>query len=70
MLGVGKTTPLFKKDKMKEQIIPAKELEANKEIYLKQLKFINGLLHQPITDNEVVKIKIINNTFVINVRPK
>jgi hypothetical protein len=37
-------------------------------MYLKQLKKINNLLHQPITKNEIVTIKIIDDTIVISVK--
>jgi len=53
---------------MKEQIIPSEQFKANKEMYLKQLKKINNLLHQPITKNEIVTIKIIDDTIVISVK--
>ena len=55
---------------MKEQIITQKELEANKELYLKHLKKLNKALNQPITENDEVRTAVINNTLVINVRPK
>jgi hypothetical protein len=53
---------------MKEQIIPAEQFKANKEMYIKQLKKINNLHHQLITINEKVTIKIIDDTIVISVK--
>jgi hypothetical protein len=67
-LGERKNSPCLKKVKMKEQIIPAEQFKANKEMYLKQLKYINKLLHQPITKNEKVIIKIIDDTIVISIK--
>lgn len=37
---------------------------------LKALEKVNKMLHQPITDNEVVKYAMIKGTLVIKVEPK